>query len=50
MRNLLIVIGVCIVAIQLWALSFEWYIDWVMQSANLEVQVGEIIITPKNSE
>ena len=50
MRNLLIVIGVTIISIQLWALSLQWYVDWVMETANLEVQVGEIIITPKNSE
>ncbi len=45
MKNLLIVIGVCIISIQLWALSLQWYVDWVMET---NVTVDKIIVIPKD--
>ena len=52
MKNLLILIVVSVVSIQLWAISLQWYVEWVMQvdSNSQIIYLDEIIITPENSE
>jgi len=52
MKKFLILIVVSIVTIQLWEISLQWYVNWVMQvdSKPQVIYLDEIIITPKNSE